>query len=224
MVIKNCLDVGWSFHNISQDTGLEPQRKMLKNEPDMYIINQDFDGYQFELCTIVCSQEAMQWPLEIECSLFLLSSWPRFPSYSPEPHASAQLPGEDCRLPGPQCGGTRAAVHGIQRHPAFSAGRTWTRNWLFVFRGYPMNFTGLHMQEPTCSAHILIPTSGIIMPYVFFPEPLAGDVHPAAGEEATGALEHRWRDRRYERGPGSTCEGQSKRCSTDPFQVGWAWD
>lgn len=47
---------------------------MLKNEPDMYIINQDFDGYQFELCTIVCSQEAMQWPLEIECSLFLLSS------------------------------------------------------------------------------------------------------------------------------------------------------
>lgn len=152
--------------------------------------------------------------------MVLLSSWPRFPSYSPELHASAQLPGEDCRLPGPQCGGTRAAVHGIQRHPAFSAGRTQTGLMARFLRISQNCFLGLHVQEPTCTAHLLIiPTSGIIMPYMFFPEPFAGDVHPAAGEEATGALEHRWRDRRYERGPGSTCEGQSKCCSTDPFKL-----
>lgn len=123
---------------------------MLKNEPDMYIIR---------ILTVISLNYVQQSAVKKSCSGHQLSA--RAPCLSP-----AQLRFQEKTA---ASRGRNAAERarqymessGIQ--PFLQAGPE--RNWWHVFRGYPMKYAGLHVQEPT---HLLIvPTSGIIIPYVF---------------------------------------------------------
>jgi hypothetical protein len=146
----------------------------------------------------------MQWPPVIRQSSM------------PQP-STATFPGEDCRLPGPQCGGTRAAVHGIQRHPAFSAGRTRTE-LMARFSRISHEICGFARARTYSSPYCTNVRDHHTI--CFF--------QSRSQQMFTQLLERKPREP-WNGGIGGTSGAQGQRVkdkasSTDPFQVGRVWD